>query len=104
MALCLEILVQLREAICLFSTTARKVSGRGLSTLKAYSHPCCNTLTIDINLKNHCSLLREEPGRAVTTKTRHSFPVLTKGFDRIQSREIQTHKTDLNEITFQQES
>lgn len=68
MALSLEILVQLLEAICLFSTTARKVSGRELSTPKTCSALCCNTMTIGIYLKNYCSILKEEPGRAVTTE------------------------------------
>lgn len=69
MALSLEILVQLWEAICLFNTTARKV--RTLSTLQAYPVLCCSSETIDIYLKNHCSILREETGIVVITQNRH---------------------------------
>lgn len=107
MAFSLEILVQLLEAICPFNTTARKVSGRGLSTPKAFSALCYKTVAIDIYLNNHCSILREELGRAVTTKNKHenvaSLSYL-RVFDRIQSQEIQTQKTHLNEIMFRQES
>lgn len=71
MALSLEILVQLLEAICLFDTTAWKVSGKGLSTPEACSALCFNIGTIDTYLKNHFSILREEPGRVVTAKNRY---------------------------------
>lgn len=52
MELSLETLAQLQEAICLFNTTVRKVSGRGLSAPKACSALCCNIVNILFILKS----------------------------------------------------
>lgn len=71
MALSLETLAQLWEAICLFNTTARKVRGIGMPTQEACPVLCCNTETTDSYLKNHRSILREETGIVVVTENRH---------------------------------